>query len=191
MTEDTPVNARPFDRRRLAGAAFALSAVALATAAAALAAAPVHAQSRAGYANEFSRPYGLNPGDENRPYDARTRDLNGHRVILDGRIVTGDDLSSLPLGLYNSGNSGLGFSGTGVAVGNQLNVSTSGSFNTVVVNSSQVNKGNQTVTIISSKNTACTGVLSACPAAPSAAASTSASSSAAPAQQVLNGGLDF
>jgi holdfast attachment protein HfaA len=187
MTEDTLVYAYKFDRKRWAGAAFALSAAALATAAF-LAAPPAHAQSRAGYANEFSRPYGLNPGDDNRPYDARTRDLNGNRIILDGRIVTGDDLSSLPLGLYNGGNSGLGFSGTGflgtgAAIGNQLNVTTSGSFNTVVVNSSQVNTGNQTVTIVAGKSVVCTGTLSVCPA-PS-------SNSSAPAQLVLNGGLDF
>ena len=182
MTEALQVTAPKHDRKRLAAAAFTLSAAALGVAAL-LAAAPANAQSRAGYANEFSRPYGVNPGDESRPYDARTRDLNGNRVIVDGRIVTGDDLSSLPLGLYNGGSTGMGFSGTGTAIGNQLNVNTSGSFNTVVVNSTQINNGNQTVNV--------TGVVQPiCSGAPAACSSPSSNSTSSP-QQVLNGGLDF
>jgi holdfast attachment protein HfaA len=182
MMETLPVKASKHDRKRLALAAFTLSAAALGVAAV-LAASPAHAQSRAGYANEFSRPYGMNPGDENRPYDARTRDLNGNRVIIDGRMLVGDDLSSLPLGLYNGANTGLGFSGTGAAIGNQLNVNTSGSFNTVVVNSTQVNNGNQTVNITAGQQTA-----APCPAS---SPMCNASNSSLPAQQVLNGGLDF
>ena len=182
MTEALPVTASAHDRKRLAAAAFTLSAAALGVAAI-LAAAPAHAQSRAGYANEFSRPYGINPGDESRPYDARTRDLNGNRVIIDGRIVTGDDLSSLPLGLYNGANTGMGFSGTGAAIGNQLNVNTSGSFNTVVVNSTQINNGNQTVTVVAG-----TGATSTDTASTNASATTNSSSTP---RQVLNGGLDF
>lgn len=180
MMEAQSVTAPKHDRKRLAGAAFALSAAALGVAAL-LAAAPAHAQSRAGYTNEFSRPYGMNPGDESRPYDARTRDLNGNRVIVDGRMIVGDDLSSLPLGLYNSSGTGMGFSGTGSAIGNQLNVNTSGSFNTVVVNSTQVNNGNQTVNIVNGQPQT--------PTCPAATPTCSASSSTA--QQVLNGGLDF
>ncbi len=140
------VPAQGLDRKRIAKVAFGLSGVALACAAL-LAAVPAHAQSRGGYANEFSRPYGINPGDETRPYDARTRDLNGNRVIINGRIVVADDLSTLPLGLYNADSSGIGFSGTGTAIGNQLVVTTQGSFNTVIVNSTQVNNGDQTVVI--------------------------------------------
>lgn len=170
------------DRSRFARAAFGLSAATLSVAAM-LAAMPAHAQSRAGYANEFSRPYGTNPGDQNRPYDPSTRDLNSNRVIIDGRIVIGDDLSSLPLGLYNSGSSGMGFSGTGTAIGNQLNVNTTGSFNTVIVNSTQINNGNQTVIINGQSTTT------------SAGNTTTAAASAVPstnnAQQMLNGGLDF
>ena len=182
MMEALSVTASKHDRKRLALAAFTLSAAALGVAAL-LAATPAHAQSRAGYANEFSRPYGINPGDENRPYDARTRDLNGNRVVIDGRIIVGDDLSSLPLGLYNSSGTGMGFSGTGAAIGNQLNVNTSGSFNTVVVNSTQINNGNQTVNI-GAKNTG----PATTPATANPAATTNSTSSP---QQVLNGGLDF
>jgi holdfast attachment protein HfaA len=167
------------DRGRIARLAFGVAGIALVSAAV-LAAAPAAAQSRAGYANEFSRPYGMNPGDESRPYDARTRDLNGNRVIVDGRIVVGDDLSSLPLGLYNSGN-GLGLSG--YAIGNQLNVTTQGSFNTVIVNSTQINNGDQTVII----NGTGSGHQSSCHTAPTGCATSTSNN----AQQVLNGGLDF
>lgn len=167
------------DRGRIARLAFSVAGVALVSAAV-LAAVPAAAQSRAGYANEFSRPYGMNPGDETRGYDARTRDLNGNRVIINGRMVIGDDLSSLPLGLYNSEN-GLGFSGTGYAIGNQLNVTTNGSYNTVIVNSTQVNNGNQTVNINGGGTTTngCT--------APTGCTGPSSNN----AQQMLNGGLDF
>jgi holdfast attachment protein HfaA len=191
MTEALQITASKHDRKRLAAAAFTLSAAALGVAAM-LAAAPAHAQTRAGYANEFSRPYGINPGDESRPYDARTRDLNGNRVIVDGRIVTGDDLSSLPLGLYNGANTGMGFSGTGSAIGNQLNVNTSGSFNTVVVNSTQINNGNQTVNINAGNGTGAGATCSTAPATcPSSSTNSSSTLSSSPAQQVLNGGLDF
>ena len=164
---------------RVGNAAFGLAAVALASAAV-LAAQPAFAQSRAGFANEFSRPYDLSPTDMTRPYDARTRDLNGNRVIIDGRIVVGDDLSSLPLGLYNS-SGGLGFSGTGVAIGNQLNVNTSGSFNTVIVNSTQVNNGDQTV------------VLNGTPPSPPPPATPGGSPKpfSPTVPQELNGGLNF
>lgn len=140
-----------FNSQRMAKAAFTLSGAAL-VAASLLASAGANAQTRPSYANEFSRPYGLNPGDETRPFDARTRDLNGNRVVVDGVIVVGDDLSSLPLGLYNTGQGQGTNSGTGIAVGNQLNVNTSGSYNTVVVNSNQVNNGDQTVILNGSLN---------------------------------------
>ena len=181
MKEAHPTSPVKLDRARFARAAFGLSAASLCVAAL-LAAMPAHAQSRAGYANEFSRPYGTNPGDQNRPYDASTRDLNGNRVIIDGRIVVGDDLSSLPLGLYNSGASGMGFSGTGAAIGNQLNVTTTGSFNNVVVNSTQINNGNQTVIVNAQSASTPAGT----PAAPSAVPATNTN-----AQQALNGRLDF
>ncbi len=126
---------------------------ALAAATAVAAAGPAAAQAgRPAIANEFDRPYGMGYGQEILPYEARTRDVNGNRVILDGRIVVGDDLSTLPAGLYNmnglmSGGTGLNGIGSGQAIGNQLNVITQGSWNTVVVNSTQINNGDQTVVV--------------------------------------------
>ncbi len=105
------------------------------------------------YTGEFERPYGYAYGEENRAYDANTRDRNGNRVIVDGRIVVGDDLSSLSMsGVYrhNFRGAGTGYGnyhgpGQNSAVGNQLNVITNGSNNIVVIDSEQDNSGDQTV----------------------------------------------
>ncbi len=97
---------------------------------------------------EFSRPYGFGYGQEFQPFDASTRDANGNRVILDGRIMTGDNLSTLSsssasASAWSQATAGAGFSQSS-AVGNQINVITQGSYNTVVVNATQTNSGNQT-----------------------------------------------
>ena len=39
--------------------------------------------------SQFERPYGYGFGDESRPFDAGSRDINGNRVIVNGRIMTG------------------------------------------------------------------------------------------------------
>jgi len=75
----------------------------------------------------------------------------------------------------------MGFSGTGAAIGNQLNVNTTGSFNTVVVNSTQINNGNQTVIINGQSTSTSAGNTTTAAAVPSTNN----------AQQMLNGGLDF
>jgi holdfast attachment protein HfaA len=133
---------------RLAGFAAVLCTASL-CGAAILATTPA-AAAQPDYSGSFEQPYGYSYGEQDQPFDARTRDMNGNRVIVNGIIVRGDNLSTLPPGLYNSNgldSGGTGFSGAGVATGNQLNVTTSGSYNTVIVNSTQVNNGNQTVNL--------------------------------------------
>lgn len=100
---------------------------------------------------DFERPFGFQRGEENRPFDPSTRDINGNRLIVDGRIITGDDLSSFSTSTLATGGqslSGAGFFNQGfsqnTAIGNQLNVVTQGSFNTIIVDSTQINNGNQT-----------------------------------------------
>lgn len=94
--------------------------------------------------SEFERPYGFGFGEETRPFSAGTRDINGNRVIVNGRILDGS--STLGGGLntiwgQTSGASGmLGSS----AIGNQLNVITNGSWNTIIIDSTQINNGDQT-----------------------------------------------
>lgn len=101
--------------------------------------------------SDFERPFGFGFGEENQPFDPSSRDINGNRLIVDGRIITGDDLSSFSTSTLSRGGqslSGAGFGNQGfsqnTAVGNQLNVVTQGSFNTVIIDSTQINNGNQT-----------------------------------------------
>lgn len=120
----------------------------------ALLALPASAQtnSAAQVSGEFDRPFGFSYGQEQSPYSANTRDANGNRIILDGRIMTGMDQSTLATssasaGAWAQATAGAGFGAgvaQGTAVGNQLNVITQGNWNTVIVNSTQINNGNQT-----------------------------------------------
>ncbi|WP_370366560.1 holdfast anchoring protein HfaA [Maricaulis sp.] len=59
----------------------------------------------------------------------------GNRVIIDGVIQTGVGVSSEG-GLFGGG---VGSGAT--AIGNQLNVNVSGRYNTVIINSTQINNG--------------------------------------------------
>ncbi|MEM6627924.1 MAG: holdfast anchoring protein HfaA [Pseudomonadota bacterium] len=115
---------------------------------AALSAGAAYANPAARYTDEFQRPFGFAYGDESRPFDAGTRDANGNRVIIDGRMVIGDDLSTLSRTdsfSFSGSASGAGYFAPGNAVGNQLNVITQGSNNTVIIDSTQINDGDQTV----------------------------------------------
>jgi holdfast attachment protein HfaA len=104
---------------------------------------------------EFERPFGYGYGEEQAAFDANTRDANGNRIILDGRIMTGMDQSTLSTvsgsaGAWAQATAGAGFGSgiaSGTAVGNQLNVITQGNYNTVIVNSTQINNGNQTTVL--------------------------------------------
>jgi holdfast attachment protein HfaA len=112
-----------------------------------------HAQSGA----NFNAGYGRSAGDENRAMAMSTiRDANGNLLIVDGIIQTanggsanyssnssGVGTNSSAIGTQSS--SGVGGSGysaaSSVAIGNQLNVITTGNYNTVVVNNNQTNNG--------------------------------------------------
>jgi holdfast attachment protein HfaA len=105
----------------------------------------------ASVSGEFERPFGFGYGEEQTSYEANTRDASGNRIILDGRIMTGMDNSSLSTssasaGAWSQSTAGAGFS-SGTAVGNQLNVITQGNWNTVIVNSTQINNGDQTTVL--------------------------------------------
>ncbi|MFN3511405.1 MAG: holdfast anchoring protein HfaA [Phenylobacterium sp.] len=130
--------AAPFAARRAIWAA--------AAAAAGLAAQPACAQYMSTNSAEFNAGYGRISGQENRAVDVSTRDANGNRVIIDGIIQTGEDQSSFARA-WGAGDSfsGVGASGGGsTAIGNSLVVVTQGSYNTVIVNSTQINNGNVT-----------------------------------------------
>ncbi|MEL6246165.1 MAG: holdfast anchoring protein HfaA [Pseudomonadota bacterium] len=128
MTQRTTLTIRLLLGAGLLAAAFGLSAQADAQ--------------EAAYTAEFERPYGFAYGAEDRPYEPGTRDANGNRRIVNGRIIPNS--SSLTGGLDTAWGQTAGASGMlggGSIIGNQLNVITNGSFNTVIIDSTQINNG--------------------------------------------------
>ncbi len=90
----------------------------------------------------MNTPYGDQPGETNRAFDPTTRDASGNRVL-----VNQFSQFSNTAGVSGEG-SGVGFSGSALAVGNQLNVVTNGNNNTVIVDATQVNNGNQEAVVL-------------------------------------------
>ncbi len=97
---------------------------------------------------QWERPYGVAGGQETQAWSgastragtvagsgAASRSAAGNRVIIDGIIQTGVGVSS------HGGLFGGGVGSGATAIGNQLNVNVSGQYNTVIVNSSQINNG--------------------------------------------------
>ncbi|MEQ9314331.1 MAG: holdfast anchoring protein HfaA [Henriciella sp.] len=97
--------------------------------------------------SDFERPYGYGYGQESQPFSAGTRDASNNRVIVNGLIEGGTGLGmSLNTG-WGQTQGASGMIGTGTAVGNQLNVITNGNNNTVIIDSTQINNGDQTVVL--------------------------------------------
>jgi holdfast attachment protein HfaA len=95
-------------------------------------------------ASEAQLPIGFGYGQEEQAFDPSTRDEFNNRLVLNGRI--GLEGSTLPLGMmFNDDSTLSGFDGHQAAIGNQLNVTVQGSWNTVIIDSTQINNGNQTV----------------------------------------------
>lgn len=97
----------------------------------------------------YQRGYGLARNQLQSGIDPSTRDANGNRVILDGALLTGSDNSVFSYSqTHGAGDSysGAGAVGGATAIGNNLQVIVNGSYNTVVVTSTQINNGNVTAT---------------------------------------------
>jgi holdfast attachment protein HfaA len=92
-------------------------------------------------AGDFSRGYGMGWESFDTPINPATRDENGNRTIVNGRMEIEGSLSG---GLQDSFASGIGASS---AIGNQLNVITQGNYNTVIVDSTQINNGDITAVV--------------------------------------------
>ncbi|MBV9570923.1 MAG: holdfast anchoring protein HfaA [Alphaproteobacteria bacterium] len=113
-----------------------------------------------GSASDYNSPYGMTAGQENQAIEPSLRDANGNLTVVNG-VFTSSNMGSgsvqqmSSLGAYSSGTTlmsgGVGFGGGNVmqaqAIGNQLNVVTVGTGNTVIVNSHQTNDGDQTATV--------------------------------------------
>jgi len=96
------------------------------------------------YPSELNIPYGRSYRDENTPYNPSSRSANGNRLIINGRILSGDG-TTLSGGLESGFLRNQSQYGGANAIGNQLNVVTNGSWNTVIIDNTQINNGNQTV----------------------------------------------
>lgn len=92
-------------------------------------------------AGDFSGAFGMGWESFDRPINTSTRDENGNRVIVNGRMELEGTLTG---GLQDSFSGGWASS---QAIGNQLNVVTQGNYNTVIVNSTQINNGDVTAVI--------------------------------------------
>ena len=90
---------------------------------------------------EFERPFGLGYGAVESPIETSTRDANGNRVIVNGRFANEGSLSGGLMDQAFGADAGL------YAVGNQLNVITQGNWNTVIIDSTQINNGDVTAVI--------------------------------------------
>lgn len=124
------------------------TSVALAALMAAAAASTATAQSSGSSgAAQFQAGYGGSRYTTGRAQTGSTRDANGNRLIVDGIIQAGASSYSQTSGGVSSTYSGAGGSngsttvGGSTAVGNSLNVVVQGNWNTVIVNSNQVNNG--------------------------------------------------
>lgn len=134
------------------------------------------AQAQITSASDYNHPYGMTQGDENAPVDPSLRDSNGNLTLVNGQFTssslsqqtglqpmgalgmstlaatssTASGVSTTTLGGGGVGNSST--LGSASAIGNSLNVVTVGNNNTVVVNSQQINNGNQTANVNLSGN---------------------------------------
>jgi holdfast attachment protein HfaA len=120
-------------------------------------------------ASDYSHPYGMAANSTNAPVTGSLRDSNGNLELVNGQFLssttnqqsgvqnmnplTGGSLgsSSMSLGSSQTGSIATGggvgsmtSTGTSTAIGNSLNVITTGNNDTVIVNSRQTNNGNQT-----------------------------------------------
>jgi holdfast attachment protein HfaA len=107
------------------------------------------AQTMTTTASSFETGYGMARNEMQNAIDPSTRDANGNRVLVDGMMVTGTDNSVYAYGkTMGAGDSysGAGALGGATAIGNNLQVIVQGSYNTVVVHSTQTNNGNVSAT---------------------------------------------
>jgi holdfast attachment protein HfaA len=88
-----------------------------------------------GDSGDFDRAFAMDGESFGAPIPMSTRDEDGNRVIINGRMELEGTLSG---GLMDGFGSGIG---SAQAIGNQLNVVTQGNYNTVIVDSTQINNG--------------------------------------------------
>ena len=111
-----------------------------------LGASAADAQTMSASSASYNAGYGRTAGQENQPVNVQLSDTNGNMVVENGLIrnsASGSVFASASAGVETS-YSGAG--GTASAIGNNLSVVVQGSYNTVIVNSTQTNTGAVTAT---------------------------------------------
>jgi holdfast attachment protein HfaA len=88
-----------------------------------------------GGTGDVERAFGMGWESFDTPINPATRDASGNRTIVNGRMELEGTLTG---GLQDSVSGGWG---SAQAIGNQLNVVTQGNYNTVIVDSTQINNG--------------------------------------------------
>jgi holdfast attachment protein HfaA len=96
-------------------------------------------------ATSYNNPIGMAGTSMNAPVNSSLRDANGNLEVVDGKITSSSfaEVGGVQ-GFAGGGTSGVGGTSSATAIGNQLNVITTGSNNIVIVDSTQTNNGNQT-----------------------------------------------
>ena len=102
----------------------------------------------AGYdtAGNYNAPIGMaSTSQMNSPVTSSLRDANGNLAVVNGQITSSSFTEVGGVQAFSPTTGGVGGAvGTATAIGNQLNVVTTGSNNIVIVDSNQINNGNQT-----------------------------------------------
>jgi holdfast attachment protein HfaA len=107
-------------------------------------------------ASSYNSPYGMTQAQENQTVNPSLRDSNGNLALVNGQFQSSSmsqQSGVQSMGVLGNGgttlgsNAGFGPVGSSSAIGNSLNVITTGSDNTVIVDSTQTNNGNQTATV--------------------------------------------
>ena len=92
---------------------------------------------------------GYGAASQNSPSNYSMRDANGNLTMVNGQ-VTSSQYASQSGAQYAGGGVGMGGAGPtygqATAIGNSLNVTVLGSHNTTIIDSPQINNGNQTAT---------------------------------------------
>jgi len=95
----------------------------------------------------YNAPIGMAGTSMNAPVNSSLRDANGNLEVVDGKITSSSFAEVGGVQSFNPGSSGVGgMNGSSTAIGNQLSVVTTGSNNIVIVDSTQINNGNQSST---------------------------------------------
>lgn len=116
----------------------------LASAALGAATMPALAQTMSTNSASYNAGWGRVAGQENQGVNPQMRDANGNLLVIDG-IITNSSNASLFTGGASSSGSGA-FAGGATAIGNSLSVVTQGNYNTVIIDSRQINNGVVTAT---------------------------------------------